>query len=88
MHEPLLECHDAHSHHCHLLIYAHQAEPVPNAVQSKADAQVRWAVLNVVTLLRRHERVHDELAEAMQRGASVGECIAVIESQLASSQDI
>ncbi|KAI3436155.1 hypothetical protein D9Q98_002212 [Chlorella vulgaris] len=56
--------------------------------QSKADAQVRWAVLNVVTLLRRHARVHDELAEAMQRGASVGECIAVIESQLASSQDI
>ena len=41
-------------------------------MQAKADAEVRWAVLNVVTLLRRHEGVHDALAAAMQRGASVG----------------
>lgn len=59
-----------------------------SAAQAKADAQVRWAVLNVVTLLRRHERVHDALAAAMQRGASVGECIALIEEQLAGSQDV
>jgi hypothetical protein len=57
-------------------------------MQAKADAEVRWAVLNVVTLLRRHEGVHDALAAAMQRGASVGECIAVIEQQLAGSEDI
>ncbi|EFN53352.1 hypothetical protein CHLNCDRAFT_25833, partial [Chlorella variabilis] len=56
--------------------------------QAKADSQVRWAVLNVVTLLRRHERVHDALAAAMQRGGSVGECIGVIEGELAGSQDI
>lgn len=63
--------------------------PVPCLqLQAKADAQVRWAVLNVVTLLRRHERVHDALADAMQQGASVGECIAVIERQLAGAADI
>ena len=62
--------------------------PCPALLQAKADAEVRWAVLNVVTLLRRHEGVHDALAAAMQRGASVGECIAVIEQQLAGSEDI
>ncbi|PRW59629.1 stress regulated isoform 3 [Chlorella sorokiniana] len=56
--------------------------------QAKADAQVRWSVLNVVTLLRRHEATHDALADAMSRGASVGECIAVIEQRLAGSSDI
>lgn len=49
---------------------------------------MRWAVLNVVTLLRRHEATHDALAAAMQQGASVGECIAVIEQQLAASDDV
>ncbi|KAL4423202.1 hypothetical protein ABPG77_000335 [Micractinium sp. CCAP 211/92] len=53
--------------------------------QAKADAEVRWAVLNVVSLLRSHEAAHDALAAAMQRGASVGECIAVIERELARS---
>lgn len=57
-------------------------------MQAKADAQVRWAVLNVVSLLRKHERAHDALAAAMQRGASVAECIAVIEGELAGSDDI
>lgn len=57
-------------------------------LQAKADAQVRWAVLNVVTLLRRHEATHDALADAMSRGASVGECIALIEQRLAGSNDI
>ena len=58
------------------------------AEQAKADAQVRWAVLNTVTLLRRHEAAHDALAAAMQRRATVGECIAVIEQQLAGCPDI
>lgn len=66
--------------------------PTPNPPrlnpQAKADAQVRWAVLNTTTLLRRHERTHDALAAAMQRGCSVGECIAVIEAQLAGSAEI
>jgi len=47
--------------------------------QAKADDQVRWAVLNVVTLLRRHEKVQDKLANAMMRNASISECIRVIE---------
>ena len=51
--------------------------------QKKADGQVRWAVLNVVTLLRRHARVQDALAAAMRRGSSVGGCIEVIERELA-----
>ncbi len=57
----------------------------PPSPQAKADAEVRWAVLNVVSLLRSHEAAHDALAAAMQRGASVGECIAVIERELARS---
>lgn len=32
---------------------------------------MRWAVLNSVALLRTHERAHDALAAAMQRGESV-----------------
>ena len=44
--------------------------------------QVRWAVLNVVTLLRRHSALHEKLAAAMDQGASVGSCIALIEQEL------
>jgi hypothetical protein len=51
--------------------------------QKKADDQVRWAVLNAVTLLRRHETVQDALADAMAQGAGVGECVAVVETALA-----
>lgn len=47
--------------------------------QAKADDQVRWSVLNVVTLLRRHSKVQDKLAEAMLRRSSVSECIRIIE---------
>lgn len=54
--------------------------------QAKADSEVRWAVLNVVMLLRRHGGVHDALADAMVAGASVGTCIAVIEAGLASAE--
>ena len=56
--------------------------------QAKADDEVRWAVLNVVTILRRHEKVQDKLADAMSRGAGVGECIAVVEEALAKSENI
>jgi hypothetical protein len=43
---------------------------------------VRWAVLNVAALLRRHADVHDKLAAAMDSGASVGACVALIEKEL------
>lgn len=56
--------------------------------QAKADDQVRWAVLNVVTLLRRHEKTQDALAQAMSEGSSVGECIGIVEKQLAACEDI
>ena len=52
------------------------------AWQAKADGEVRWAVLNTITLLRRYEPVHKKLAAAMLEGASVGEAVAVIESNL------
>eukprot|EP00793_Prasinoderma_coloniale_P003649 PRCOL_00003025-RA len=49
--------------------------------QSKATKQVRWAVLATVLLLREFKDVHKELALAMDRGASVSECIQVIEDR-------
>lgn len=48
--------------------------------QKKAESEVRWAVINTALLLRRHAKVQDELAAAMGRGASVGECCAIIEA--------
>lgn len=56
--------------------------------QAKADAQVRWAVLNVVFLLRKHSGVQDALANAMMEKKSVGECIMAIEKALYEVDDI
>ncbi|CAO2184538.1 unnamed protein product [Urochloa humidicola] len=50
--------------------------------QKKADSQVRWAVLNTVLMLRRHEKARSQLAEAMSSGKSVGTCIEVIEGNI------
>ncbi|KAI4301856.1 hypothetical protein L6164_035094 [Bauhinia variegata] len=50
--------------------------------QKKADSQVRWSVLNVVLLLRRHGGARAKLAEAMSRGNSIGSCIEVIENSI------
>eukprot|EP00440_Ansanella_granifera_P074301 gb/GFBE01080631.1/.p1 GENE.gb/GFBE01080631.1/~~gb/GFBE01080631.1/.p1 ORF type:complete len:400 (+),score=65.97 gb/GFBE01080631.1/:1-1200(+) len=50
-----------------------------NFEQRRSGDQTRFAVLNVATLLRGYEEVHSTLAEAMKRGASVAECIAIIE---------
>ncbi|XP_021742414.1 uncharacterized protein LOC110708557 [Chenopodium quinoa] len=47
--------------------------------QKKADSQLRWAVLNTILLLRRHEEARAKLADAMSKGMSVGSCINVIE---------
>jgi len=54
----------------------------------KADSEIRWAVLNLVTLLRRHTRVHSRLVDAMSGGRSVGECIGVIEAALAGASEV
>ena len=56
--------------------------------QLKADGEVRWAVLNVASILRRHEVLHDRLAEAMGKGATVGQLMQLIETSLAGSEDI
>jgi hypothetical protein len=63
----------------------HHALFTPQFTQKKADAQVRWAVLNVVTLLRRHAGLQDKLAAAMGAGASVGACVALLERELADA---
>ena len=47
--------------------------------QKKADSQVRWSVLNTVTILNEWREPHQRLMEAMRRRASVAECIAAIE---------
>lgn len=50
--------------------------------QKKADSQVRWAVLNTILILRRHERARSQLAETMSSGKSVGSCIDIIERSI------
>ncbi|KAH9616995.1 hypothetical protein KSS87_021630 [Heliosperma pusillum] len=50
--------------------------------QKKADSQVRWAVLNTILLLRRHEKARSKLAVGMSRGMSVGSCINIIEDAI------
>lgn len=50
--------------------------------QKKADAQVRWAVLNTVLILRRHEKARAVLASAMSEGRSVGSCLDIIEETI------
>lgn len=54
--------------------------------QKKADGQVRWSVLNVAALLRRHAALHDSLAAAMASGASVGACVQLIEDALSKPE--
>lgn len=53
--------------------------------QKKADSQIRWAVLNTVLLLRRHEAARAKLAEAMSMGKSVASCIDIIEDTIDES---
>lgn len=50
--------------------------------QKKADSQVRWAVLNTILILRRHESARAKLADAMSSGKSVGNCIDVVENSI------
>ena len=56
--------------------------------QAKADGQIRWAVLNTISVLRRHTDIHRQLAEAMSAGKPVSECISLIEAGLGDSDDI
>ncbi len=56
--------------------------------QAKADAQIRWAVLNDAALLRRFSGVHVALTDALARGAGVRECLGVIEGALDAMGDV
>lgn len=47
--------------------------------QAKSNSQIRWAVLNVVAMLRENKKTLSRLASAMAEGKSIGKCIAVIE---------
>ncbi|XP_009601047.1 uncharacterized protein LOC107801439 isoform X2 [Nicotiana tabacum] len=53
--------------------------------QKKADSQVRWALLNTILILRRHEKARAKLAEAMTRGKSVGVCIDTVEKYISDN---
>ncbi|KAF6135882.1 hypothetical protein GIB67_006774 [Kingdonia uniflora] len=50
--------------------------------QKKADSQVRWAVLNTILILRRHQGARSKLADAMSMRKSVGFCIDIIEKAI------
>ena len=52
--------------------------------QAKSNSQIRWAVLNVVAILRDHKKTLQKLAVAMSEGQSIGNCIAVIEENSAA----
>jgi hypothetical protein len=56
--------------------------------QAKADGEVRWAVLNTVSMLRRHAAAHDRLAAAMEAGKPIADCIALLEDEVAHCDDI
>ena len=76
---------------CQLLLAfdtCHELLMLLQFTQKKTDGQIRWAVLNVTSLLRRHSRTHEKLAHAMAEGSSVAACIGVIESDMKDSADI
>ncbi|KAJ9565066.1 hypothetical protein OSB04_001032 [Centaurea solstitialis] len=50
--------------------------------QKKADSQVRWAVLNTILILRRHQQTRANLAKAMSDGKSIASCIDIIEKTI------
>eukprot|EP00468_Gymnochlora_sp_CCMP2014_P008181 CAMPEP_0167760214 /NCGR_PEP_ID=MMETSP0110_2-20121227/11463_1 /TAXON_ID=629695 /ORGANISM="Gymnochlora sp., Strain CCMP2014" /LENGTH=439 /DNA_ID=CAMNT_0007646703 /DNA_START=138 /DNA_END=1457 /DNA_ORIENTATION=+ len=48
----------------------------------RAAFQVRWSVFNTVSLLREHRDVLVELADAMEEGKSVAQCIQLLEEKI------
>ncbi|KAF6135880.1 hypothetical protein GIB67_006772 [Kingdonia uniflora] len=54
--------------------------------KTEADFQMKWAALNTLLILRRHENARSKLAEAMSEGRSVGFCINMIEKALDSEE--
>ena len=58
-------------------------DPILQFTQAKSDSEIRWAVLNVMAILRAHKKTLTRLASAMAEGQSIGKCIAVIEETAA-----
>ena len=52
--------------------------------QKKSDDEVRWATLNTMAIVRRHEGLVDELARMMGTGESTAKLISIIEARLAN----
>ena len=52
--------------------------------QKKSDDEVRWATLNTMAIVRRHEGLVDELARMMGSGESTAKLISIIEARLAN----
>ncbi|GMP40497.1 hypothetical protein CsSME_00010928 [Camellia sinensis var. sinensis] len=50
--------------------------------ESEADSQVKWAAVNTLLILVRHQEARSKVAEAMALGKSVGSCIDIIENTL------
>ncbi|XP_022746218.1 uncharacterized protein LOC111296279 [Durio zibethinus] len=53
---------------------------------SQVDDQVRWAALNTVSILHRHNETRSRLAEAMALGRSIGQCIDTIEKSVVGKE--
>ena len=75
---------------CHTILQqsADHASALVQFTQKKTDGQIRWTVLNVVSLLKRHSKTHEKLAQAMAQGSSVAACIGIIEDGVESASHI
>ena len=56
--------------------------------QERVFNQARWAVTQAALLLQEHRPAYDNLAKSMAAGASLGECIKVIEQAIASEGEL
>ena len=53
---------------------------------ARIQNQARWGASQAVLLLREHEAAFTALCQALERGASVGECMVAIEAALATAE--
>jgi len=66
------------------------AQLAPKTLKSRRDQdeRIRWATLMALTLLTKYRQELDVLVEAFDRGASVDECVAVIETEDVREQKV
>ena len=51
-------------------------------IENEADSQVKWAAVNTLFILVRHQEARSRVVEAIDLGKSVGSCIDIIENTL------